>query len=127
MLKYKDDYKVVKNKDKQGNIVNKDDTYIYCRKSVQIYRYNDNTLTVQFNTRQYTKNRIKELSELGIQLTPFQIGDNERTYTFSESDFPTIAEVVKAKKRIKRELTDEQREILSLRMKNIIHSKNDIK
>lgn len=121
MLKYKNEYKVVKNKDSKDSIVNKDDIYIFCRKGVQIYRYDDNTLAVQFNTRQYCKNRIKDLSELGVQLTPLQIGDNERTYTLKESDLSTVAEVVKSRKR--KVLSDEQKEILSLRMKDIIHNK----
>lgn len=77
-----------------------------------------------FLTNKYTSNRIKELSAQNVYLKPFQIGDNEQTYLFSESDFNKVAEVVKAKKRIKRNLTDEQREVLRQRMKSI-HSKND--
>lgn len=126
MIRYKHTYKVVDN----GSKENKQDTYIQCvplKSNIQIYRYNNTKLVVQFNSLGIANNRIKELSELGIELIPFQIGDNERTYIFNESDLTQVAEVVKARKRIKRDLTDEQREELSIRMKNIIHSKNDIK
>jgi hypothetical protein len=119
MNKYKEDYYILKNKDTEGIFTNKDDNYIQRKNKVQIYRFDDDTLAIQFYTKQFAKNRIKELSAIGIQLTPFQIGDNEITYTFSESDFSTVAEVVKAKKRIKRDLSDEQKETLKLRMQNM--------
>ena len=42
MQKYKDRYKVLRQKDKQGKYtLNKGDTYIPCRKGVQIYRYSE--------------------------------------------------------------------------------------
>lgn len=122
--KYKNNYKVYIEKDIYGKSVNKDDSYILCKNLVKIYRFNLNTLTIQFNSNRYANNRLKELSAQNIHLKPFQIGDNEQTYFFSESDFNKVAEVVKAKKRIKRYLTDEQREVLRQRMKNI-HSKKD--
>lgn len=125
MYKYKDTYYILRPKDKSGKpTTNKDDNYIPCKKNVQIYRYNADTLAIMFLTNKYTSNRIKELSAQNVYLKPFQIGDNEQTYLFSESDFNKVAEVVKAKKRIKRNLTDEQREVLRQRMKSI-RSKND--
>ncbi len=108
MLKYKDTYYIIKSKTE-----NKDDNYIPCRKSkAQIYRYSSDLLAIQFNSNGITNNRIKELTELGVQLTIIQCGDNERVYTFSEFDLNKVADIVSAKKKIKRELTDEQREIM---------------
>ncbi|HBY20496.1 MAG TPA: hypothetical protein DEG71_05720 [Clostridiales bacterium] len=124
MLKYKDTYFVVKQKDSTGKpSINKDDNYIRCKRGVQIYRYNSSTLAIQFNTNGYAKNRLKELSDIGIQFTSLQRGDDEQTYTFSESDLSEVADIVKAKKRIKRDLTDEQRNVLRERMKSL--SKNN--
>lgn len=119
MNKYKEDYYIYKNKDNQGNFENKDDIYIKAKNKIQIYRFDDSTLAVSFISKGIAKNRIKELSELGVQLTPFQIGDEEKTYTFCESDFPTVSDVVKAKKRIKHDLTDEQRESRKIHMQNM--------
>jgi hypothetical protein len=123
--KYKEDYYIYKQKDNNDNYTcNKEDNYIKCKNNIQIYRYNTETLVVQFSSNGVANNRIKELSALGIELTPFQIGDNERTFKFSEDFFPIVADVVKAKKRIKRDLTEEQRKVLKERMKKI-HNKND--
>ena len=119
MLKYKDTYFIGKVKDSEGKVTsNKDDCYIRCKKNVHIFRYNSDTLSVMFWTNKYTNNRIKELSDVNIQLKPFQIGDNEQVYLFSESDLTKVADVVMAKKRIKRNLTEEQREVLRERIMN---------
>lgn len=119
MLKYKNNYYIYKQKDISGNYTsNKYDNFIKCKNNIFIYRFNINTLIVSFQTRGVANNRIKELSILGVNLIPFQIGDDECTYKFNESDFPNVAKVVKAKKRIKRDLTDEQREVLRERLIN---------
>jgi len=120
MLKYKDTYFVDKQKDSTGKpSSNRDDNYIRCKAKVQIYRFNPFTLAIQFNTTGYANNRLKELSAIGIYLKPYQIGDNEQTYLFPESDLNKVADIVKAKKRIKRELTDEQRNVLRDRLANV--------
>lgn len=125
MYKYKDTYYILRPKDKFGKpTINKDDNYIPCKKNVQIYRYNSDTLAIMFWTNKYAQNRLRELSTQNVHLKPFQIGDDEQTYLFSESNFPIVADVVKVKKKIKRNLTDEQKEVLRQRIKNI-HSKND--
>jgi hypothetical protein len=123
MLKYKDTYFVIKNKDSKGNIVNKDDNYIPCRKSkAQIYRYSSSLLAIQFTSNGIANSRIKKLNDTEVQLKILQCGDNEHVYIFSEYNLDKVAEVVGAKKKIKRELTNEQREELSLRMKKL-HNK----
>jgi hypothetical protein len=125
MLKYKDTYRVKREKDKDENpSSNRQDTYIPCANKIQIYRFNEDTLIVYFHSNGVANNRIKALSKLGITLTPYQIGDDERTYKFAESDLDKIADVVKAKKRIRRELTDEKRNELRERLMN--YRKNSI-
>ncbi len=120
MNKYKDTYRVFKPKDKNGKYSsNLDDTYVICYKNVQIYRYNSNTLAIQFNSNKYANNKINELYTLGVLLIILQRGDDEQVYTFPENDFSKVAEVCKAKKRIKRELTNEQKEVLRQRLNNL--------
>lgn len=121
-LKYKENYYIYKVKSE-----NKDDVYILCKKKVQIYRYSSSLLAIQFNSNKYANIKIKELNNNGVQLTILQRGDDEQVYTFYESDFSIVADIVKAKKRVKRDLTDEQRKILSNRIKNILYNKNDSK
>lgn len=100
MDKYKDKYKVVRQKGKNGkNTSNKDDTYIPAKNGVEIYRYNADTLALSFNTILYAKNRIKEIEDQGVKLELFQSGDNESAYLFPACDLDKVAEVVKAKKR----------------------------
>lgn len=119
MLKYKDTYFIGKPKDLEGKVTsNKDDNYIRCKKNVQIFRFNSDTLAVMFLTNRYANNRLQELSDTNVQMKPFQIGDNEQVYLFPESDLSKVADVVMAKKRIKRNLTDEQREVLRERIMN---------
>lgn len=116
MIKYKNEYKVIQQKDSNGIAENKDDTYIPCRRKAQIYRYSDDTLGIMFLTTIYSNNCIAELSALNIEMTLYQDGNAESTYLFKESDLSAVAEVVQAKKRIKRNLTPEQSEVLRLRM-----------
>lgn len=119
ILRYKDTCIVVKQRGINGKIsCNKDDTYIKCRKNVQIYRYNNNTLAIQFNSNRYATTKIKELSNMGVFLAPIQIGDSEQVYIFPEEFLSVVAEVVKARRKIKRELTEEQKEVLRQRIKN---------
>lgn len=119
MMKYKDTYYIVKQKNYSDN---KDDAYIKCKKNAQIYKYDADTLCIQFNSNKYSNIKLKELSELGVYLTTLQCGDDEQTYLFPECALEKLAAVVKAKKRIKRDLTDEQREVLRNRMLKIRES-----
>lgn len=120
MLKYKDTYKVIKVKDNNGKYSkNKDDNYIPCqRKGVEIYRYSSDKLAIQFNSNIYSKNRIKELADIGIQLTTLQRGDNESVYTFPESDFKKVARICKTKRKVQRNFTDEQKQQIKERLMN---------
>lgn len=115
--KYKDRYKIVRPKDNNSKYTkNPDDNFIPCNAKGQIYRYNKDTLVVLFNTIKYSNNRIADLSTIGVCLTPFQTGDQESTYKFKENDFKKVAKICKAKKIVKRELTEEEKEVLRKRM-----------
>ena len=129
MQKYKDRYKVLRQKDTQGKYtMNKGDTYIPCRKGVQIYRYNKNTLAVSFNTAKYTISRISRLSSAGVELTLLQNGDSESAWLFPEKQLDIVAKWVFASHVKKRELTPEQKEAARQRMayarKNLSNKSN---
>jgi hypothetical protein len=128
MLKYKDKYFVTRQKDSNNKpSSNKDDTYIKCKKNnkqyIQIYRYNSDTLAVLFWSNGVANNRVKELSDQGIILKLISSGDDESIYLFSETYLANVAKVVGARERTKRELTEEQREVLRERMASIRSNK----
>jgi hypothetical protein len=135
--KYRGTYRVYRELDNNEQLTTNDDaTYIKCKSTVIIYRYNSDILAVQFNSTGYKNNRIKELSDVGVCLTTLQSGDNESVYLFKESDFNKVAEILKPQtkgakksptscaKKPKRELTEEQREVLRTRMKLIREKSN---
>ncbi len=129
MQNYKDKYKVLRQKDTQGKYtLNKSDTYIPCRKGVQIYRYNKNTLAVSFNTSKYARSRIALMSEAGVQFTLLQNGDDETAWLFPEKQLDIVAKWVFASHVKKRELTPEQKEAARQRMayarKNLSNKSN---
>lgn len=122
MLKYNDKYFVLKQKLPNGKpSPNKNDNYIQCKKNgdnyIQIYRYNKDTLAVMFWSVGVANNRIKELNEKGVDIKLFVLGDDESIYLFHEKDLKKVAKVVGARKRTKRELTEEQREELRERLR----------
>lgn len=121
MLKYNEKYFVLKQKLPNGKpSPNKDDNYIQCKKNgsnyIQIYRYNKDTLAVLFWTTEIANSRVKQIKEKGIDIKPFVTGKTESIYLFPEKDFKIVAKIVGARKRRKRELTDEERIILKERL-----------
>ena len=122
MLKYNEKYFVLKQKLPNGKpSPNKDDNYIQCKKNgdnyIQIYRYNESTLAVLFWTTEIANSRTKQLKENGVNIKPFVIGKSESVYLFPEKDLKKVAKVVGARKRIKRELTDEEKQIVAERLR----------
>lgn len=119
MQKYKGQYRVLRQRDTTGKYTdNKDDTYIPCRKGVQIYRYNADTLALSFNTSKYAISRISLMSAAGVELNVIQNGDAESAWLFPEKDFKTVARLVFASRIKKRELTPEQKEAARQRMEH---------
>ena len=135
MIKYRGQYRVFMPLDNKGNSTeNTNDTYLQSRQ-VEIYRYNSELLAVMFKSNGYCNNRLKDFNEAGVQLTILQDGDDERVYTFKESDFDKVAKilklttkgknkspVVKANKK-KRELSEEQLKVLRERLERMRNNK----
>ena len=71
--------------DSTGNPTkNPDDTYIRGKYKTEVYRYNASKLAILFRSGTTSKNIIRKLKILGVELKPFIIGDNESVYLFSE-------------------------------------------
>jgi len=120
MLKYKDIYAFRLEKDINGIIYNReDDNYLSCRKKGKIFRISEDVLKfVGFN-----KIRIKKVDKLtGIVawdysdlLIDVYDTDGEREITFKEENLEKLEDLFKLRKRIKRILTEEQKEVLRVR------------
>ena len=135
MIKYRGQFRVFMPLDNKGNSTeNTDDTYLQSRQ-VEIYRYRSELLAIMFKSNGYCNNRLKDFNEAGVQLTILQNGDDERVYTFKESDFDKVAKilklttkgknkspVVKANKK-KRELSEEQLKVLRERLERMRNNK----
>lgn len=101
---------------------NEDDTYIKCPSSkARIYRWDENTLVIEFTSIRMANNRAKELEEAGIELTLRLDGDIEREYLISESDIHKATKILKPivngknkspKVRAKRKISEEEKERL---------------
>ena len=106
---------------------NEDDLYLRCKNHVHIYRFSKDKLAVQFNSNEYRNNRLRELTDLDVELELFVSGDQESVYIFDEKDLLIVASILKPivkgkdknpKKRTIN-LTDEQRQQLRERAKNL--------
>lgn len=101
---------------------NENDTYIKCSRSkAQIYRWNENTLVINFDSIRIANNRAKELEDAGVKLILRLESDIEREYLFSESDIHKVAEILtpiiqgknkSPKIRAKRKISEEEKERL---------------
>ena len=117
MDKYKEKYKVIRQRDNLGKYsLNKDDMYILCSHGIIIYRYGKKMLAVSFVTTKSRNLRIEEMQQAGVDLKLLQDGDSESTYTFPEEMFKTVAKIVGVKKRVKRNLTEAQKKELRERL-----------
>jgi hypothetical protein len=84
--------------DKQGKVTRNDnDTYLRGKYKTEVYRYNSNTLAIQFNTKPSVKTVIPKLSELGVTTTLFVQGDFESVYLFPEKDLDKVNNILKFK------------------------------
>ena len=113
MLKYKDQYWVRYELDKFKKKC--EFTYIPCsrKKGTQIYRYSESKLGVYIQSTQIGKSIAKEYPAL------FKIETEtscEIVLLFDEVDLIKAANILKARKKVKRILTDDQRKQLSERM-----------
>ena len=131
MIKYRGTYRIFMPIDfsTSCSTENEDDTYIKCPSSkARIYRWDENTLVIEFTSIRMANNRAKELEEAGIELTLRIEGDIEREYLISESDIHKVAEILKPivngknkspKVRAKRQISEAQRDRIRKQMENI--------
>lgn len=129
MIKYRGTYRVylAKNLLTGTSTENEYDSYIKGNK-ITIHRYNDNKLKIFFSTTGFANNRLKELTEAGVELTLYQDGDQESTYLFPETQLSIVVKILKVsswgankspkvrEKGNKRHLTEEEKDVLRERM-----------
>ena len=92
MLKYRSQYRVCYEMDKNGKVC--EFTFIPCmiKKGTNICRYDDNTLSVYIPSIQIINRLLKEYPLL---FKPHQIGDTEGTLLFSETDIKQADKILK--------------------------------
>jgi hypothetical protein len=103
MIKYKDKFKVVKERDNQGKIV-KDDNYLV-GKYGQIYRFNENTLIAWIFTKSrkliVPLRKFEEIKQLDVEIWNEFVDDESVEFRFHEEDLDQIAEVMKLRRKRK--------------------------
>jgi 16S rRNA U1498 N3-methylase RsmE len=100
IIKYRGTYRIFMPIDSKGKPTkNENDTYVKGKYKTEVYRYNKNTLAVQFMTTESAKITIQKLSELGVNLTNFIQGDFESVYLFPEKDLDKVNSVLKFQKK----------------------------
>lgn len=130
--KYKEKYWAVKLSDNIWNLVNHN-YYLLIKKNinngkeqVSISPYDlDCTkllLTMTSGKLSSFKNRCKKLEELGIKFVA-DSSDDGGFICFEEKDLDVVAQVFKIKKKVKRELTEGQRQELSERLSKMRENK----
>ena len=133
LIKYKGTYRVYLPKLDNGNTTpNEEDTYLKCKgNKATLHRYNEDTLKIFFTSTGYANNRVKELTETGVQLTLYQDCDGESTYLFPESDLSKVVTILTPStsganksprvnaNRKKKEYTEEEKQVLRERMLKI--------
>lgn len=138
LTKYKDVYWTLKNQDNCYNLVNHN-MYLFLRKgtennkekvTVSLYtsqprldEINSNNqrllLTMTQGKESTFKNRIKKLLDKDIDMFS-STSDDGGSVIFTEEDLDVVAEVFKIKHKVKKVLTEEQRQELSERAKKLL-------
>ena len=110
MIKYKNEFILKFERDKNGRIYNELDNYLACRAKGKVYRYNSDTLTFVSPKKIRIEDRYMNLI-LDIYDT-----DEERIITFKEENLYKLADLFKLRR--KRHLTDEQKKKVGTRLLN---------
>lgn len=138
LTKYKDTYWTLKNQDNCYNLVNHN-MYLFLRKgtennkekvTVSLYtsqprldELNSNNqrllLTMTHGKESTFKNRIKKILDKDIDMVS-STSDDGGSVIFMEEDLDIIAENFKIKHKVKKQLTEEQRQELSERAKKLL-------
>lgn len=120
MEKYKDRYIFRAERDINGKIFNREeDNYLSCRQKAKIFRISPDILKFvgfkKIRIRKVDKetgNIVWDYSDLIIDVWDT---DGEREITFKEENLDKLVDLFKLRKKVKRELTEEQREVLRVR------------
>lgn len=126
MLKYRGTYRVLYETDVRTGAAC-EFTFVPCRiaKGANICRHGEETLNAYIPSIKIIRRLLKEYPEL---FTKFQIGDKEGTILFKESDMGKVESLLKPRvlgknvsprPKKKRNLSEEQRQVLSDRMKSM--------
>lgn len=138
LTKYKDTYWILKNQDNCYNLVNHN-MYLFLRKgtennkekvTVSLYtsqprldEINSNNqrllLTMTQGKESTFKNRIKKLLDKDVDFFS-STSDDGGSLLYMEQDLDIVAEIFKIKHKVKKQLTEEQRQELSERAKKVL-------
>jgi len=128
MEKYKEIYNFQFERDSEGKADNYSDNYLSCRKKAKIYRIDDDVLKFISNHRIKIKNVDKVTGKILWDYTDLLLdvwdSDVERIITFKEENLEKLEDLFKIRKKVKRELTDEQREVLRARLSEMRKKKS---
>lgn len=70
-------------------------SYLQGKYGIQVYRYNKDKLGIMFLTTNSSNSIIPKLNDLGVQLTPLAVGDQESIYLFDEKHVHQIHSIVR--------------------------------
>lgn len=96
MIKYKGKFRVVCEWDRNNLDPIKDDTYVICRGSGQIYRVSEELLAYYKPKKGNSVQFAKKLIDLGVKSVNNCSTDGDILIQFNESSFDIVAEVVGA-------------------------------
>ena len=74
---------------------NLDDVFLLGKYKIQVYRYDENTLSILFTNNQTVNNVIPQLNSLGVKTELYLDGEFESIYHFNEEDIDKVNEVIK--------------------------------
>jgi hypothetical protein len=121
MLKYKDNYIFKFERDYSNKVYNRDDNYIACRNKGKIWRYNDDTLVFESPYKIRLKKVDPKTEEVIYDYTSLVLEientDAEILIKFKEENLDKLEKIFKVRK--KKKISEQTKEILSQRMKNI--------
>lgn len=141
MEKYRGTFRVVVEFDDKGKAA--DFNFIKCSKENKIYRYNEDTLVYYCTGKRRVKNIIEKMKEMKKEVVKFVEYDAEGDLYFREKDIMDLKDLLKIsvlgkninpksirnnplkdELRKTRDLTEEQKAVLSERLKTMRESKN---
>lgn len=128
MEKYRDIYAFRYERCSEGKIYNREDNFLSCRSKGKVFRISNDTLKFVGFKKIRIKKVDKKTGEV-IDYTDLIIDvydtDEEREITFKEENLEKLEGLFKIRKKIKRELTEDQREALRVRFAEVRKKMNN--